>query len=222
MIFEDMTEQGYVYHVVSITDLKKALEYGIDYGDKKTYTGKYLDFHSYFDRNRTDRIPDWVERKKAVFASLGFKEGHGWHSHTAILKLKIDKDRCWICNENTANFLFEPFVLQQMKHYKSAEDFVSKHGSRIAEAYWNTSLSYNDNIELREDKKEGYDAEVLILHPIPPENIQCLYILSDHQTMPYEEWQCFFARCCTEGPSQYNKYLHPKRTYSAWKMSGSQ
>ncbi len=222
MRFEDLTEQGYVYHVVGINDLKHALEYGIEYDDKKTYAGKYYAFHTFFDQNKTARVPGWVERKKAVFGSLGFKEGHGWHSHTAVLRLKIDKSKCWICNENTANFLFEPFVMQKLQNCRNAKDFLMHHGRKIAEIYWDTSLSYQENLEQRKDRQEGYDAEVLILHSIPPENITCLYIVSDHLTLSFEEWQHFFRQCSAEGEAQYIKYLHPRRTYSAWNISGSQ
>jgi len=65
---------------VSIVDLEKTLAEGIRFDDKKTYYYKYYNFHDYFDRYKTSDIPSWVLRKKAIFASMNFKENHSWHS----------------------------------------------------------------------------------------------------------------------------------------------
>ena len=222
MTLVDCAEQGYAYHVVNIIDLKRTLAEGIRYDDKTTYDSKYYDFHSYFDYYKPGIIPDWVERKKAIFASICFKEGHKWHSHSAILRVKILEDRCWICNENLANFIYEPFVLQNMEGCAHTQEYMRVNGRAFVEEYWYNSLSYRDNLDKRNDKKEGYDAEILIMHPIPPEYIECLYIVSDHQLMSYEEWQSFFKSGNPYPGAQYSRYLHPSSISSAWKASGSQ
>lgn len=222
MALMDFVEQGYAYHVVNITDLKSTLAEGIRYDDKATYDSKYYDFHSYFDDYKPGTIPGWVERKKAIFASICFKEGHKWHSHSAILRVKILEDRCWICNENLANFIYEPFVLQSMEGFANTQEYMRVNGRAFVEEYWYNSLSYRDNVEKRNDKKEGYDAEILIMHPIPPEDIECLYIVSDHQMMSYKEWQSFFKPENPYPGAQYSRYLQPSSISSAWKTSGSQ
>ena len=76
MAFENSSLTGALYHVVSIMDLKKTLAEGIRYDDKLTYLNKYYDFHNYFDKYKTDNIPFWVERRKAIFASMYFDESH--------------------------------------------------------------------------------------------------------------------------------------------------
>ena len=222
MTFIDCAEQGYVYHVVNIIDLERALQQGIRFDDKNTYMSKYIDFHSYFDLFKPRSIPEWVERKKAIFASIRFKDGHTWHSHSAILSIKIEKDRCWVCNENMANFIYEPFILQNLDGFADTQECLRINGKAFVEEYWNNSLSYNDNLEKRYDKREGYDAEILIMHPIPPENIQCLYIVSDHQMMSYKEWQEYFKPGSNCMGTQYKRYLHPDNISSDWKTSGSQ
>ena len=194
MKFEDYAETKSVYHVVSIIDLKGTMENGISYNAKSTYKSKYLDFHKYFDSARPDDIPSWVERKRAIFASMNFKQDHSWHSHTAVLKVKINEDKCWICNENIANFLYEPLILQDYEEIKSAAGFVKRNGAKVVEEYWRNSLSFKENLVKRMDKKPGYDAEVLILHDILPQDIECLYIISDHKVMSLEEWKSFFER----------------------------
>lgn len=222
MTIIDYAEQGYAYHVINIIDLKRTLAEGIKYDGKTTYDSKYHDFHSFFDYYKPETIPDWVERKKAIFASICFKEGHKWHSHSAILRVKILKNRCWVCNENLANFIYEPFILQDMEGFSHMKNYMRIGGKAFVEEYWNNSLSYNDNLHERNDKKEGYDAEILIMHPIPPDNIECLYIVSDHQMMSYKEWQDFFKPEDLNMVAQYSKYLHPSNISSAWKTSGSQ
>lgn len=222
MAFKDYAEAGYVYHVVNIIDLGKTLREGISFDDKNTYLCKYMDFHTYFDIYKPIGIPDWVERKKAIFASIRFKEGHTWHSHSAILKVKIQKDRCWVCNENLANFIYEPFILQHLEGFEHTRRYMQANGRKYVEEYWNNSMSYCDNLERRYDKKEGYDAEILIMHSIPPEDITCMYIVSDHQIMSYTEWQDFFKAGSTGMENQYRRYLHPSSISSASKTSGSQ
>jgi hypothetical protein len=222
MTFKDYAEKGYVYHVVNIVDLKRTLQEGIRYDGKNTYTSKYNEFHSFFDRYRTGGIPDWVERRKAIFASICFKEGHKWHSHSAILRIKILKNRCWVCNENLANFIYEPFILQHMGGFDRTMEYMRINGKAFAEGYWDNSLSYNDNLSKRYDKKEGYDAEVLIMHPIPPQNIECLYIVSDHRVMSYQDWKEYFISGSLYTKAQYSKYLQPDNMSSAWNTPGSQ
>lgn len=222
MILMDSAEQSYVYHVVNIIDLKRTLQEGIRFDDKNTYDSKYIDFHTYLDLYKTKNIPDWVERKKAVFASICFKEGHKWHSHSAILKIKILNDMCWICNENLANFIYEPFILQDIEGFDNAREYIKANGKELVGRYWDNSLRYNDNLDKRYDKREGYDAEVLIMHSIPPENIECLYIVSDHQIMSYKDWKGYFISGSPYPEVQYSRYLQPSSTSSAWKTPGSQ
>ena len=222
MILTEYMEQGKLYHIVSIIDLKKALKEGIRYDDKNTYASKYTDFHAYFDHNKPKGIPDWVERKKAIFASFYFGKGHKWHSHSAILRIKIMKERCWVCNENQANSMYEPFILKDMEEFYRTKDFMRTKGEELVGEYWNNSLSYSDNISKRYDKREGYDAEVLVMHPIPPENIECLYIISEHKIMNYHEWEEHIINRNLHCEAQYSKYLQPSSISEAWKTSGSQ
>jgi hypothetical protein len=210
MPFIECAEQGCVYHVVNIIDLEKTLQEGIRFDDKNTYLSKYLGFHSYFDQYKPRSIPQWVERKKAIFASVRFRNGHTWHSHSAILKIKIQKGSCWVCNENLANFIYEPFILQSLKGFEDTREYMRLHGRAFVEEYWSNSLSYEENIQKRYDEREGYDAEILVMHPIPPQDIECLYIVSDHQIMSYKQWQAYFKPGSADLKAQYNRYLHPE------------
>lgn len=147
----------------------------------------YLDFHKYISLLKPSNIPDWVKREKAIFASLNYSKEHSWHSHTVIMALKIDKDRCWVANENLANRIYEPFILKDIKSFKSAKEYLNKEGKRVINEYWNTSLSFNENLLMRRDKEKGYDAEVMIFHDINPEDITILRIISDHKIMTVKE-----------------------------------
>lgn len=192
ILFRDYTETKVVYHVVTITDLDHTLSHGIKFDDKKTYNSKYHKFHHFFDERKPNSIPEWIIRSKAIFASLNFKPTHTWHSHSALLSIKVREDFCWICNENIANFLYEPLMLSEVTGFESAKKFVSRNGDQIAQDYWNNSLSFKANLEQRNDKKAGYDAEVLILHDIPPKDIKLLFIASDHRVMEVNKWNEFF------------------------------
>lgn len=194
MTFEDFEQTGALYHVVSIIDLEKTLSEGIRYDDKLTYLSKYYNFHNYFDKYKTENIPPWVERRKAIFCSMNFKSDHSWHSHTALLKIRADIKKCWVCNENKANPLFEPFILQNIPGFEEAKEFIDEYGPHMVQDYWRNSLSLEENLEKRRDKEEGYDAEVLIFQDIPPENIECLFIVSDHKNMSPEEWIKYFTK----------------------------
>lgn len=210
MTFEDFSFTGALYHVVSIIDLEKTLAEGIHYDDKLTYLNKYYNFHSYFDKYRTDNIPFWVERRKAIFSSMNFKRNHNWHSHTALLKIKADMKKCWVCNENKANPLFEPFILQHIQGFEEAKNFINTKGSYMAKEYWRDSLSLEENMKIRKDKEKDYDAEVLIFQNIPPENIECLYIIADHKIMTPDEWTYYFTKAACmprESVQHYNVYL---------------
>lgn len=210
LTFEDFSVTGALYHVVSIIDLEKTLAEGIRFDDKTTYFEKYYHFHDYFDKYKTPNIPPWVFRKKAIFASINFKKTHNWHSHTALLKIKADINRCWVCNENKANILFEPFILQNIKGFEEAKDFIERKGPKIVEEYWLDSLSLIENIKVRRDKEEGYDAEILIFHDIPPEDIQCIFIISDHSIMSPDKWTKYFKEAvCKPKESALHGNIHP-------------
>lgn len=181
-----------LYHVVTITDLDDTLKYGIRFNDKNTYESKYYNFHNFIDARRTKYVPEWVVRSNAIFASMNFKQSHIWHSHSALLSIRIQEDLCWVCNENIANFLYEPLMLREVSGFDTAKKFINKSGNKIAEDYWNCSLSFKDNLKFRLDKRAGYDAEVLVLHDILPKDIELLYIASDHKWLEVNKWEELF------------------------------
>jgi len=196
MFFEDYLKTGKVYHIAAINDLKQILLQGIKYDDKITYEDKYCDFHCFIDSLKPAHIPSWVKRKKSIFATMNYRVDPNFHSHTAVMALKIDPSKCWIANESRANQIYEPFVLQEVEDLKRAKEYVNGEGKDIIEEYWETSLSFEDNLNIRMDLKKGYDAEVLIHHQIEPKDIEILYIVSDHKVLKLNEWKEVF---CKEG-----------------------
>ena len=84
--------------------------------------------------------------------------------------------------------MFEPFILQHIQCFGKAKDFINKNGPNMVKEYWKDSLSLEENMKVRRDKENGYDAEVLIFQDIPPENIQCICIISDHDIIPPGKW----------------------------------
>jgi len=196
MFFEDYLKTGKVYHIAAINDLKQILLQGIKYDDKITYEDKYCDFHCFIDSLKPAHIPSWVKRKKSIFATMNYRVDPNFHSHTAVMALKIDPSKCWIANESRANQIYEPFVLQEVEALKRAKEYVNGEGKDIIEEYWETSLSFEDNLNIRMDLKKGYDAEVLIHHQIEPKDIEILYIVSDHKVLKLNEWKEVF---CKEG-----------------------
>jgi len=194
MIFPDYQETGCVYHIISLTDLKKTLEEGIAYDDKVTYHTKYNGFHEWIDGLKPAWIPDWVNRRKAIFASMNYRKSHPFHSHTAILAVRIQPERCWVANENYVNQNYEPFLLQHIEEFRSCRNYLEKEGAQLLKKYWETSLSFEENLKVRVDKQEGFDAEILIFHPIQPKDIRVMYIISDHRMMTVEEWKKRFCQ----------------------------
>ena len=194
MIFKDYNETKFVYHVASITDLNQILSKGIFYDDKSTYRDKYYNFHKYIDSFKPGNIPAWVIRSKAIFASLNFHEKHCWHSHSVVLGIKIDPDKCWIANENLANEVYEPFILKGVKGFSDAGKYLEICGEKNMNKYWETSLSFKENLKIRRDSDNTYDAEVMIFHSIYPEDIKPLYIVSDHRMMSIKEWKSLFIK----------------------------
>lgn len=194
MLFSDYTKTKQIYHIVSIVDLDKITKEGIKYNDKESYSSKYYTFHDYIDKHKTDKIPSWVIRRKAIFGSLNFSKDHHFHSHTAILGVKIDTKRAWIANENLANHIYEPFILQGINEFKDCSNYLKNNGSKILKEYWDTSISFNDNLVKRYDNQKNYDAEVLILHDINPHDIEILKIISDHNFLSVNEWKKHFCK----------------------------
>lgn len=189
MIFPDYKETGTVYHIVSITDLDYILKNGISYNDKVTYQTKYYEFHRLIENEKPLALPHWVVRDRAIFASMNFPKAHKFHSHSAVLAVKINENRCWIANENCANEVYEPFILQKIAQFSSCSNYLKSEGKKLLKRYWETSLSFKENLEKRMDKVKGYDAEVLIFHDLHPRDIALKYIISDHRMMSVEEWK---------------------------------
>lgn len=194
MFFDDYLKTNRVYHIAPVNDLGKILSHGIKYYDKVTYKDKYYDFHSFIDNLKPEGIPSWVERKKAIFATMNYRAEPNFYSHTVVMALKIDPSKCWIANENRANEIYEPFVLQEVASLSGAKKYMETKGKALIKEYWDTSLSFEDNLNVRNDLKPGYDAEVLIFHPIKPEDIEILYIVSDHRVMKFDEWKNQFCK----------------------------
>ncbi len=192
MFFDDYLKTGKVYHIAPVNDLEKILLEGIKYDDKVTYEDKYCDFHCFIDNLKPPHIPSWVERKKAIFATMNYKDNPNFHSHTVVMALKINPEKCWIANENRANEIYEPFILQNIEWLKGAKKYIETKGKELINEYWETSLSFKENLKKRRDLREGYDAEVLILHTIEPKDIEILYVVSDHKVMDFDEWERYF------------------------------
>ncbi|MGI6702932.1 MAG: hypothetical protein ACOX42_02705 [Clostridia bacterium] len=193
MLFPDYSQTGLVYHVISLNDLAKVKTHGISYDDKATYQEKYKDYHVFVNRYRPKKIPDWVDRTRAVFASMNFREDHAFHSHSMLLAFSIDPSRCWVANENRANQLYEPFILHSVEGFYDARDYLEGPGRDLIKEYWDTSLSFTDNLSIRRDRTKGYDAEVLVFHDIKPEDIQYIAIVSDHRIMTVDTWRKTFC-----------------------------
>jgi hypothetical protein len=189
MILEDYKKTGKIYHIVSLFDLKTALKKGIMYNDKITYDTKYKGFHDLFQTDKPEKVPEWVDRNKAIFASMNYEQNHCFHSNSAVLGIKIDPTLCWVANENLANILYAPFVLKKIKEFKGATNYIEERGSEIIKKYWSTSLSFEDNLVYRKDKKEGYNAEVLVMHDINPQDIEVESIFTGYEMMNPSEWQ---------------------------------
>ncbi|TCO69859.1 hypothetical protein [Marinisporobacter balticus] len=193
MLFLDYGQTGVIYHIISLTDLKKTLRTGIVFDDKVTYKTKYDGFHQCIDKQKSDAVPNWVIRSRAIFASMNYPKTHKFHSHSAILSIKINPKKCWIANENCANEIYEPYILRNIKGFEACSHYLETKGKRLLKKYWETSLSFEENLKVRIDKKKGYDAEVLVNHSIKPEDIRIEYILSDHRILCVEEWKKIFC-----------------------------
>lgn len=181
MLFPNYRETNMVYHIASITDLNKILEDGIKYDDKHSYMEKYYNFHSFIDDYRPEGIPSWVERKKAIFASLNYTKSHKWHSHTAIIGINVNPKKCWFANENLVNEFYEPFILSNIEKYRYLKNYIMTQGKSNVEEYWKTSMSLDKFITEKIDCGKNYDGEILIFHDIEPSDLRLMAIISDHK-----------------------------------------
>ncbi len=186
MLFTDYSDTKRLYHIVCISDLKYIFEDGLRFSKRLSYKDKYQSFHEFMDIYRTENVPEWVVRKRALFASLNYKDNQIWHSHSAILSIKVDTDCCWVANENTANFLYEPFVLKTIHQFASLNDFLYNKGKEIAEDYWLNSMCLMDYLGKRKSVGDKYDAEVLIMKDIKPADINLIAIVTDHRIIPMD------------------------------------
>ncbi|SCZ06910.1 hypothetical protein [Alkaliphilus peptidifermentans] len=193
MFFSDYSKTGFIYHIAPINDLKRILTEGIQYDDKQSYKSKYIDFHSFIDQEKTPTIPNWVIRRKSIFASLNYRDNPRFHSHSVVLAVRIQPEKCWVANENLANEIYEPFILQDIEAFKESKEYMKTRGRGLAQEYWETSLSFLENTQRRFDLKKGYDAEVLVHHTIYPKDIKPLFIVSDHHIYTIKEWKRTFC-----------------------------
>ncbi|WP_201779660.1 hypothetical protein [Oxobacter pfennigii] len=186
-------------------DLKEIMENGLK--TNLSCNERYTEFNRYFDSLKPQDIPHWVKRSTAIYGSLNFKIEHYWHSHSALLAFNINEDECWIGNENSANIFYEPFILQDIGVFKYAKELVKTRGSQWVRNYWNNSLSFKKNLKDRRDFEEGYDAEVLIMHDIPPKDIRIVKIVSDHCSMNISEWDEKFLYMSKGSPKGCPNYF---------------
>ncbi len=193
MYFPDYKETGQVYHIIPIQDVSRAMEQGISFDDKASYLNRYVKFHEFMDQYRPGWLPSWVVRRKAIFATMNYRSSPSFHSHSAILAISVDPKLCWVANESRANQLYEPFILQDTKNLGNAKHYLETKGVQSIKEYWETSLSFEENLLKRRDLTENYDAEVLIMDRIPPESIEIRYIVSDHRLLTPAQWKDIFC-----------------------------
>lgn len=195
MFFPHYNETKVVYHVVNINQLKTILDQGIEIEKRKDFSdAKYLNFNKFLDENRPPKMPRWLRREKALFASLNFKNNMHWHSHSALLALSIQEERCWIANENLANEIYDPFILQHISDFDHAQDFMKEFGEIKAQNYWENSFPFQEYLKKNKNPIDNYDEEVMIFHDIQPQDIKCLMIVTDHHTFTPKEWQEHYKR----------------------------
>lgn len=193
MLFPHYHETKVVYHVVNIGQLKTILEQGIQIQERKNFSdNKYLDFNRFLDQNKPETIPKWVKREKALFASLNFKEDMHWHSHSALLALKVQEERCWVANENLANEIYDPFILQHIRDFNHAQNFMKEFGEKKAQNYWENSFPFQEYLKKNKNPINNYDEEVMVFHDIPPKDIKCLMVVTDHHTFTPKQWQEYY------------------------------
>ncbi|GAB6086420.1 hypothetical protein [Alkaliphilus crotonatoxidans] len=193
MYFPDFEETGRVYHIIPIQDLNKTITCGISFDDKISYQNQYFDFHNWIDQHKPHWLPKWVIRKKAIFATMNYHSSPSFHSHSAVLAIRVNPKRCWIANESRANQLYEPFILRHTQGLEGANQYLKTKGAEMIKEYWETSLSFEDNLKKRRDLTEKYDAEVLVMESIPPEDIEIRYIISDHRLLTPAQWKRIFC-----------------------------
>lgn len=187
MLFPDYDNTHRLYHVACISDLRHIFKNGLRFSQRLSYRSKYLSFHEFMDKYRTQNVPDWVMRKRALFASINYKDDQVWHSHSAILSIKVNNEYCWVANENTANFLYEPFLLKNIPGFASLYDFLYNKGKEIAKDYWFNSMSFKDYLSKRGTLNTDYDAEVLIMKDIKPVDIELLAVVADHRIVTVDK-----------------------------------
>lgn len=188
-LFNDYENTKTIYHIISLYDLKSTLLKGIHYDDKVTYNTKYNGFHSTIQKEKTKNIPKWLKRDKAIFASMNYNKNNNFYADSVVLSIKINPEKCWVANENLVNKVYAPFILKEIDGYKKAEHFMKTKGKKLLKEYWETSLSFLDNLNYRFDLKEDYNAEVLILHSVLPKDIKVEYIIAGHTKVKPEEWK---------------------------------
>lgn len=188
-LFDDYFNTKKIYHIISLHDLRTALTKGISYHDKITFDTKYKGFHSTIQQEKLQKVPAWVRRDQAIFASINYVQKHHFHADSVVLGLKIDEERCWVANEDLANKIYAPFVLKDIVEYNDAISYMNSEAKDLLKDYWETSLSFIDNLTYRYDLRKDYNAEVLVLHPILPEDIDVEYIISGHYVVKPEEWK---------------------------------
>ncbi len=194
MIFNDYRDTQKIYHIISLYDLKETLKNGINYDDKVTYNTKYKGFHSFIEREKAENIPKWVLRNRAIFASMNYKNSFSFYANSVVLGIKIKPEKCWVANENLANEVYAPFFLKEIDVFNEANQYIKLKGKQLLKAYWGTSLSFKDNLDKRMDLLENYNAEVLVLHNIEPEDIEVEYIISPHKRLSPKEWKKIFMK----------------------------
>lgn len=190
VIFDDYDKTGKIYHIIAMYDLKSTLEKGIKYNDKVTYNTKYKGFHSLVESGRTEGIPDWVIRKKAIFASMNYEDSFAFHPNSIVLSCIIDPKKCWIANEDLANQIYAPFFMKDIEAYEEeAKVYLEGKGKALLRKYWDTSLSFEENLTQRLDRNENYNEEVMIFHDISPQNIEIEFLVSGHEILRPKEWK---------------------------------
>ncbi|MBI1930842.1 hypothetical protein HYR99_42165 [Candidatus Poribacteria bacterium] len=181
-LFPDFEDTALLYHGTAPDNLLSIFRHGLIPGYDPDPEEQHHTIYESHVRHRPAHIPNWVDPRYCIFGYLnrsrqgghsGIIEGTVIQAHLGIDAIPAITERTWVCCSQFSDWVYCPREAgyfdtdARTKYYRTVIEPV------CSGAYWQTSLSFAENLAIRHDQllRMQNSEELLICTDIAPTHL---------------------------------------------------
>ncbi len=182
-LFPDFEDTNLLYHGANPEALPSIYQEGLVAGHTQDPEDQHHTIYDAHVRHRPPSIPDWVDPRRCIFGYLN-RRRHGSTTplpggtvtqvFLGIRATKDITDRTWVCCNQFSDWVYCPSEAGYLDSVERRRYYETVIEPTCSGAYWQTSLSFDVNREIRHDQllmNQGYLELLICVERVPPEQL---------------------------------------------------